>query len=150
MACQSSQNPCSSRSEKKSLEKSTNSTTDKGKMDVEIKNSNEQNKTMEPVTKTVSKRFMSKVASQETVDKVEVKIKFGGHKFKAENLDVQIINDNVLVVKAEDEEEKFEKKFKLPSNILVAKIETKFDAKEDDVQSLTINIPKDVKVFQVP
>merc|ERR1719160_2320537 len=101
MACQSSQNPCSSRSEKKSLEKSTNSTTDEGKMDVEIKNFNEENKTLEPVTKTVSKRFMSKITSQETMDKVEDKIQFGGHKFKAENLDVQIINDNILVVKAE-------------------------------------------------
>merc|ERR1712062_280184 len=47
MACQSSQNHCSSRSEKKSLEKSTNSTTDEGKMDVEIKN-NEENTTVEP------------------------------------------------------------------------------------------------------
>merc|ERR1712018_373418 len=98
MACQSSQNHCSSRSEKKSLEKSIKSTTDEGKMDVEIKNFNDENKTVEPVTKTVSKGFMSKVAYQETMDKVEVKIQFGGHKFKAENLDVQIINDNVLVV----------------------------------------------------
>ena len=150
MARQSSQNHCSSRSEKKSLEKSTNSATNEGKMDVEIENFNKENKTVEPVTKIVSKRFMFQVASQETMDKVEVKIQFSGHKFKVENLDVQIINDNVLVVKAEDDEEKFEKKFKLPSNILVAKIETKFDAKENDVQSLTINIPKDVKVFQVP
>merc|ERR1711923_532890 len=131
MACQSSLNHCSIRSEKKSLEKSTNSTSDEGKMDVEIENFNKENKTMEPVTKTVSKRFMSKVASQETMDKVEIKIQFGGHKFKVENLDVQIINDNVLVVKAEDDEERFEKKFKLPSNILVKKIETKFDAKEN-------------------
>merc|ERR1711923_467420 len=61
MDCQSSQNHCSSRSEKKSLEKSTNSSTDEGKTDVEIKNLNQENKTLEPVTKTVSKRFMSKV-----------------------------------------------------------------------------------------
>merc|ERR1712018_882263 len=73
MACQSIQNHCSSRSGKIFLEKSTNSTTDTGKMDVEIKNFNEENETMEPITKTVSKRFMSKVA-QETMDKVEVEI----------------------------------------------------------------------------
>merc|ERR1712117_694477 len=101
-------------------------------------------------TKTTSKRFMFKVSCQEKMDKVEIKIQFGGHKFKAENLDVQVINDNVLVVKAEDDEERFEKKFKLHSNILVEKIESKFDVKEEDTQTLLINIPKDVKVVQVP
>merc|ERR1711944_101547 len=118
-------------------------------MDVEIK-SNEENKTVEPVTETVSKRFMTKVACKETMDNVEIKIQFAGHKFKAENLDVQVINDNVLVVKAQDDEEKFEKKFKLPSNILVEEIESKFDVKEENTQTLLINIPKDVKVVQVP
>merc|ERR1712079_717971 len=65
MAWQSSQNHCSNRSEKTSLEKSTNSTTDEEKKDVENKNFNKENKTLEPVTKTISKRFLSKVASQE-------------------------------------------------------------------------------------
>merc|ERR1712018_798772 len=105
---------------------------------------------MEPVIKTVSKKFMSKVACQETMEKVEIKIQFGGHKFKAENLDVQVINGDVLIVKAEDYEEKFERKFKLPSKSLVEKIESKFDTKEDDIQTLMINIPKDIKVVQVP
>merc|ERR1712029_774603 len=111
---------------------------------------NKENKDMEPVTKTFSKKFISKVAFQETMEKVEIKIQFGGHKFKAENLDVQVINDNVLVVKAEDNEEKYERKFKLSSDILVEKIESKFDVKEEDVQTLIINIPKDVKVTQIP
>merc|ERR1711923_387599 len=44
MACQSTRNHCSSRSEKKSLEKLTNSTTDEGKMDVEIENFNKEYK----------------------------------------------------------------------------------------------------------
>merc|ERR1711874_885003 len=122
-ACQSSQSCCSRRS---------------------------SNKSMEPATRTVSKRFMFKVSCQETMEKVEIKIQFGGHKFKAENLDVQVINDNVLVVKAEDDEEKFERKFKLASDILVEKIESKFDVKEEDVQTLIINVPKDVKVTQIP
>merc|ERR1712077_43978 len=139
-----------SRSMKKSVEKSSNSTSEEGKMEVEVDKTNEENKAMEPVTKTVSKRFMSKVACQETMEKVEIKIQFGGHKFKAESLDVQVINDNVLVVKAEDDEEKFERKFKLTSNVLVKKIESKFDVKEEDTQTLMINIPKDVKVVQVP
>jgi len=149
-ACQSSQSCCSSRSMKKSVEKSSNSTTEEGKMEVEVDKTNQENKSLEPVTKTVSKRFMCKVACQETMEKVEIKIQFGGHKFKAENLDVQVINDDVLVVKAEDDEEKFERKFKLASNVLVEKIESKFDAKEEETQTLMINIPKDVKVVQVP
>merc|ERR1712141_366198 len=149
-ACQSSQSCCSSRSMKKFVEKSSNSTTKEGKMEVEVDKANQENTSMEPVTKTVSKRFMCKVACQEIKEKVEIKIQFGGHKFKSENLDVQVINDDVLVVKAEDEEEKFERKFKLPSNILVEKIDSKFDVKEEDTQTLMINIPKDVKAVQVP
>merc|ERR1712117_451738 len=120
------------------------------KVEVDVDKTNQEKKSMEPATKTVSKRFMFKVSCQETMEKVEIKIQFGGHKFKAEDLDVQVINDNVLVVKAEDEEENFERKFKLSSNILLEKIESKFDVKEEDVQTLIINIPKDVKVIQVP
>merc|ERR1712000_483641 len=135
---------------KKSLEKSSNSSAEEGKKEVEVDKNNQENKILEPVTKTVSKKFMSKVACKETMEKVEIKIQFGGHKFKAENLDVQVINEDVLVVKAEDDEEKFERKFKLLSNILVEKIESKFDVKEEDQQTLTINIPKEVKLVQVP
>merc|ERR1712018_1023771 len=149
-ACQSTQSCCSSKSLKKSAEKSSNSSTEEGKMDVQVSTANEENKDLQPVNKTISKRFMTKVACQETMDKVEIKIQFAGHKFKAENLDVQVINDDFLVVKAEDDEEKFEKKFKLHSNILVEKIESKFDVKEEDTQTLLISIPKDVKVVQVP
>ena len=149
-ACQSNQSCCASRSMKKSVEKSSNSTSEEGKMEVEVNKTNKENKYMEPVIRTTSKKFMSKIACQETLEKVEIKIQFGGHKFKAENLDVQVINGDVLIVKAEDDEEKFERKFKLPSNILVEKIESKFDTKEDDMQTLMINIPKDVKVVQVP
>merc|ERR1712079_614471 len=149
-ACQSSQSCCSSKSSNKSEEKSSISTKEGNKMEVEVDKTNQENKSMEPGTKTTSKRFMFKVSCQETMENVEIKIQFGGHKFKAENLDVQVINDNVLVVKAEDNEEKFERKFKLSSDILVEKIESKFDVKEEDVQTLVINIPKNIKVMQVP
>merc|ERR1711963_1161561 len=149
-ACRSTQKRCSRKSLKKSSEKSSSSSAEEGKMDLEISKTNEENKVLDPVTKTVSKRFMTKVSCQETMEKVKIKIKFSGHKFKAENLDVQVINYNVLVVKAEDDEEKFERKFKLSSDILVEKIESKFDVNEEDVQTLIINIPKDVKVTQVP
>merc|ERR1712004_471363 len=148
--CQSTQSCCSSRSANKSEDKSKISRTEKGKMEVEVDKVNEENKTMEPATKTVSKRFMSKVSCQETMEKVEIKIQFGGHKFKAENLDIQVINDNVLMVKAEDNEEKFERKFKLSSHVLADKIESKFNIKEEDIQTLIIDIPKDVKVTKVP
>merc|ERR1711963_440990 len=149
-ACQFSKNCCANRSTNKSVEKSSNHTTEEGKMEVDVDKANEGNEAMEPITKTISKRFMSKVTCQETMEKVGIKIQFGGHKFKAENLDVQVINDDVLVVKAEDDEESFERKFKLSSNVLVDKIESKFDVKEEDVQTLIINIPKDVKVTQIP
>merc|ERR1712098_573811 len=102
------------------------STKEEKKVEVEVDKTNKEKKSMEPVAKTVSKRFMFKISCQETMEKVEIKIQFAGHKFKAENLDVQVINDNVLVVKAEDDEEKFERKFKLSSDILVEKIESKF------------------------
>merc|ERR1712012_45210 len=148
-ACQSSQSCCSSRSSNKSEEKSSTSTKEEKKMEVEVDKTNKENKSMEPVTKTTSKRFMFKVSCQETMEKVEIKIQFGGHKFKAENLDVQVVNENILVVKAGDEEQKFERKFKLPSNVLVEKIESKLDVKEEDTQTLLINIPKDVKCIQV-
>merc|ERR1712004_488247 len=71
--CQSSQSCCSSRSANKSEEKSKISTTEKGKMEVEVDKVNEENETMEPATKTVSKRFMSKVACQETMEKLKSK-----------------------------------------------------------------------------
>merc|ERR1712173_119045 len=112
-ACQSSQSCCSSRSTNKSVEKSSISTKEENKMEAEVDKTNQENRSMEQATKTTSKKFMFKVSCQETMEKVEIKIQFGGHKFKAENLDVQVINDNVLVVKAEDDEEKFERKFRL-------------------------------------
>merc|ERR1712018_978616 len=105
--------------EKSSVEKSSDSTLDEGKLEVQANKTSEGNKVMEPLMKTISKKFMSKVSFQENMEKVEIKIQLQGHKFKAESLDVQVVNGDVLIVKAEDDEEKFERKFKLPSNTLV-------------------------------
>merc|ERR1711944_391332 len=109
-------------------------------MEVAVDKINGENEIIELKTQIVSKPFMSKVSCQETMEKVEIKIQFHGHKFKAENLDVQVVNQDVLIVKATDDEEKFERKFKLPSNdlanILVEKISSKFDVKEKDFQTL--------------
>merc|ERR1712012_834229 len=146
MSFDTNQRCCAIKAEKESEQKSSDSTTEENKnMEVSA-----ENKTMVPVVKTVSKSFMSKVTSQEDMEKINIKVVLCGHKFQPENLDVQVINDDVLVVKAEDDEEKFERKFKLPTNVLVDEIESKFDTKEENVQTLTINIPKDVKKHQVP
>merc|ERR1711963_538918 len=154
LAFQSNQSGCTSTSEKKSVMESSNSITEESKIEAEVDKTNEQNKIIENRTQTVSKPFISKVSCQETMEKVEIKIQFHGHKFKAENLDVQVVNGDVLIIKAKDDEQKFERKFKLPSNTLantlVETISSKFDVKEDDFQTLLINIPKDVKFFQVP
>jgi hypothetical protein len=151
---QSNQSCCTSMSGKKSVTKSSDSTIQETKMEVAVDEINGGNEIIEPTPQIISKPFMTKVSCQETMEKVEIKIQFLGHKFKAENLDVQVVNSDVLIVKAKDEEEKFERKFKLPSNTLantlVEKISSKFDAKEEGFQTLLISIPKDVKFFQVP
>merc|ERR1712200_250546 len=154
LACQSNQIYCTSTSEKKSVTQSSDSTTEESELEVAVDKTNGENKIIEPKTQIVSKPFMSKVSCQETLEKIEIKIQFHGHKFKAENLDVKVVNSDVLIVKAKDDEEKFDRKFKLPSNTLantlVEEISSKFDVKEEDFQTLLINIPKDVKFFQVP
>merc|ERR1712004_487130 len=154
LARQSNHSSCNSTSEKKSVTKSSDSTLEESEMEMAVDKINGGNKIIEPKTQTVSEPFMSKVSCQETTEKVEIKIQFHGHKFKAEDLDVQVVNGDILIVKAKDDEEKFERKFKLPSNTLantlVEKISSKFDIKEEDFQTLLINIPKDVKFFQVP
>merc|ERR1712026_653716 len=148
LARQSNQSCWTNTSEKKSVAKSSDSTREESEMEEPV------DEIIEPKTQIVSKRLMSKLSCQETMEKVEIKIQFYGHKFKAENLDVQVVNTDVLIVQAKDDEENFERKFKLPSNdlanILVEKISSKFDVKEKDFQTLVINIPKDVKFFQVP
>merc|ERR1712186_51288 len=130
--------------------KSSDSTMKESEMEDAIDKINEENRISNPKIETISEPLMSKVSCQESMEKLEIKIQFHGHKFKAENLDVQVINGDVLIVKAKDDEHKFERKFKLASNTLVDKIESKFDVKEENIQTLTINIPKDVKIVQVP
>merc|ERR1712223_687771 len=142
MSNYSRQNCCSSKSMNKSVEKSSDSTLDESKLEVQANKTSEENKVIEPVMKTISKKFMSKVSCQENMEKIEIKIQLHGHKFKAESLDVQVVNGDVLIVKAEDDEEKFERKFKLPTDTLVEKIDFKFDIKEENTQTLLINIPK--------
>merc|ERR1712117_894474 len=147
---ESNQSRCTSTSEKKSVSESSDFIKEEGENEMEVDKVNGENKIIEPKTQVVSKAFMSKVSCQGTIEKVEINSQFHGHRFKAENLDVQVVNKDVLIVKAEDDEEKFERKLKIPSNTLVEKISSKFAVKEEDVRTLLINIPKDVKFFQVP
>merc|ERR1712012_820452 len=141
---------CKTKSVEKSEEKSSTSTEEGNKMEVQSDKNSEEKKALEPIIKTISKQFMSSVRCHEDMERVDIKIQFHGHKFKAENLDVQVINNDILVVKAEDNEEKFERKFKLSSNVLFDKIDSKLDNKEENFQTLAINIPKDVNKIQVP
>merc|ERR1712004_853381 len=101
------------------------------------------------VEKVVTK-FGSKVSVNETLEKVEIKVDLMGHKFNAEHLDVQVVDENLLIVKAEDGDMKFERKFKLPQNANIDKIQPKFSKQEEDKQTMTINIPKEVKIVQLP
>jgi len=96
------------------------------------------------------KRIMNKVEVNEDLEKLEIKIELIGYDFKADELDVRVIDDSSLEVLANGNDQKYQKQFKLPSNAIIEKIQSKFEAKENDHQTLTISIPKDVKVFQVP
>jgi HSP20 family molecular chaperone IbpA len=100
--------------------------------------------------KEVVKRFGSKVNVNENMEKVEIVIELIGHKFEGEHLDVAVIDGNVMSVKAEDGDKKFERKFKLPQNANIDKIESKFSSKEEDKQIMTITIPKEVRITQIP
>ena len=104
----------------------------------------------EVMVEKIITKFGSKVSVNENLEKVEIKVDLMGHKFNAEHLDVQVVDGNLLIVKAEDGEKKFERKFKLPQNANIDKIKPKFSKQEEDKQTMTINIPKEVKIVQLP
>ena len=101
-------------------------------------------------SKPVSARLTTKVMVNEDLEKVQIQIDFSGFQFKPEHLDVQLIDENVLAVSAEEGEHKFERKFKLPKSCQLDKIMPKFKD-EETKQTLTITIPKEVKkVINIP
>ena len=74
------------------------------------------------------KKTMTQVNVEENEHKMEITINFLGRNFSGEHLDVQVINGDVVTIKAEkDDNEKFERKFKLPSKCQLDKIETRFN-----------------------
>ncbi len=105
---------------------------------------------VEVVMEKPSKEFATKVSVFEDLEKMEISVEFQGHKFKPENLGVQVLDDEFLVVKAMEGERKFEKRFKMPKKALMDKVESAFKNKTDDKQSLTIKVPKDVQIKQIP
>merc|ERR1712018_488979 len=64
MSNYSSQSCCNSKSMNKSAEKSSDSVLDEGKLEVPANKTHEESKVVEPVMKTISKKFMSKVSCQ--------------------------------------------------------------------------------------
>ena len=95
-------------------------------------------------------RIMNRAEVNEDLQKLEIKIELIGYNFKGEELDVRVIDEKSLEILANGNDLKYQNQFKLPSNAIIEKIESKFEAEENDHQMLTIRIPKDVKVFQVP
>ena len=105
------------------------------------------------------KRLLTQVYVDENLDRVQIQIEFSGYDLKPENLDVQVVNNDVLLVKAEKNDQKiFERKFKLPAKCQLDNIQPKFNAggaadenseQEEDsniTQTLNILVPKvDVK-----
>merc|ERR1712012_712563 len=105
------------------------------------------------------KRLLTQVHVDENLDRVQIQIEFSGYDLKAEDLDVQVVNNDILLVKAENNDQKiFERKFKLPAKCQMDNIKPKFNAggaadenseQEEDsniTQTLNILVPKvDVK-----
>jgi len=124
------------------------------KTNSESRNENDQSKELIEAKNDMEvrevKRIMNKVDINEDLQKLEIKIELIGYNFKGEELDVRVIDDSSLEILANGIDQKYQKQFKLPSNAIIEKIESNFEAKENDHQTLTIRIPKDVKAFQVP
>jgi len=94
-----------------------------------------------------------KVNVNEDDEHIKIQIEFSGYEFKPEDLDVQLINDDILYVLAENSDSKFERKFKLPPKCQMDKIQPKFQAEEQNKQTLNIYVPKkeDVKrIVNIP
>merc|ERR1712018_135621 len=105
------------------------------------------------------KRLLTQVYVDENLDRVQIQIEFLGYDLKPENLDVQVVNNDILLVKAEKNDQKIlERKFKLPAKCQMDNIRPKFNdggvadensEQEEDsniTQTLNILVPKvDVK-----
>merc|ERR1711963_8997 len=97
----------------------------------------ETNKNMEVSSaKQGFKRILNNI--KEDLEKVEIQIELVGYKFKGEHFEVRVVDENLLDIKAEGNDQKYHKQFKLASNAIIEKIESKFECnEEEDKQTLT-------------
>ena len=76
------------------------------------------------------KRILNNI--KEDLEKVEIQIELLGYKFKGEHFEVRVVDDNLLDIKAEGNDEKYHKQFKLASNAIIEKIESKIECNEEE------------------
>merc|ERR1711994_847807 len=99
------------------------------------------------------KRLLTQVHVDENLDRVQIQIEFSGYDLKPENLDVQVINNDILLVKAEKNDQKiFERKFKLSAKCQLDNIQPKFndggaDADENSEQEEDSNITQTLNIL---
>ena len=77
----------------------------------------------------------------ESLRKLQIKVKLHGHKFESDQIKVKVVQENVLMVKAEYMHKRFERKFKLPLDSKVSKIDSWLDNTEVNTQTLFISVP---------
>ena len=83
------------------------------------------------------------------MEKLVIELVLIGYKLKPDDFEVKAINNEILEIKADTEV----KKINLDESSLcprMFKIECKFQIKEDILQEITINCPKQVKVTSIP
>merc|ERR1712073_138148 len=98
------------------------------------------------------KRLLTQVHVDENLDRVQIQIEFSGYDLKPEDLDVQVVNNNILLVKAEKNDQKiFERKFKLPAKCQMDNIKPKFNdgcvADENSEQEEASNITQTLNIL---
>jgi len=98
------------------------------------------------------KRLLTQVYVDENLDRVQIQIEFSGYDLKPEDLDVQVVNNDILLVKAEKNDQKiFERKFKLPAKCQMDNIKPKFNdggvADENSEQEEASNITQTLNIL---
>merc|ERR1712062_791587 len=72
------------------------------------------------------KRLLTQVYVDENLDRVQIQIEFLGYDLEPKDLDVQMVNNDILLVRAEKNDQKiFERKFKLPAKCQMDNIKPK-------------------------
>merc|ERR1711879_969904 len=110
-----------------------------------------QPRSSSPQVSQQQKRLLTQVYVDENLDRVQ--IQFSGYDLKPENLDVQVVNNNVLLVKAENDQKQkiFERKFKLPAKCQLDNIQPKFNdggaADENSEQEEASNITQTLNIL---